>query len=144
MNIMLYDFLVVRQITTSNPAHAVRGPKYVVKKGKTPVWSREDAKNIVGFNSQGFGVRLTGPGAHRLGEAYHRLVTVSWARSCNPRRTAVPIRILKPVRCHEVKFPSSTSTFVSTTKLQQIPVEGSRGSLLSGIVHPGKPSAGRD
>src|SRR6202035_460645 len=41
---MLYDFLVVRQITPSNPAHAVRGPKYVVKKGKTPVWSREDAK----------------------------------------------------------------------------------------------------
>jgi site-specific recombinase XerD len=25
---MLYDFLVVRQITPSNPAHAVRGPKY--------------------------------------------------------------------------------------------------------------------
>jgi integrase/recombinase XerD len=42
---MLYDFLVVRQITPSNPAHSVRGPKYVVKKGKTPVWSREDAKN---------------------------------------------------------------------------------------------------
>jgi hypothetical protein len=32
---MLYDFLVVRQITPSNPAHSVRGPKYVVKKGKT-------------------------------------------------------------------------------------------------------------
>jgi integrase/recombinase XerD len=44
---MLYDFLVVRQITTSNPAHAVRGPKYVVKKGKTPVWSREDAKTLL-------------------------------------------------------------------------------------------------
>ena len=39
---MLYDFLVVRQITRSNPAHSVRGPKYVVKKGKTPVWSCED------------------------------------------------------------------------------------------------------
>src|SRR5271154_2389275 len=33
---MLYDFLVVRQITRSNPAHSVRGPKYVAKKGKTP------------------------------------------------------------------------------------------------------------
>ena len=44
---MLYDFLVVRQITPSNPAHAVRGPKYVVKKGKTPVWSREDAKKLL-------------------------------------------------------------------------------------------------
>src|SRR6266403_6166450 len=44
---MLHDFLVVRQITPSNPAHAVRGPKYVVKKGKTPVWSREDAKTLL-------------------------------------------------------------------------------------------------
>jgi site-specific recombinase XerD len=44
---MLYDFMVVRQITPSNPAHSVRGPKYVVKKGKTPVWSREDAKTLL-------------------------------------------------------------------------------------------------
>jgi uncharacterized membrane protein YhiD involved in acid resistance len=44
---MLYDFLVVRQITPSNPAHSVRGPKYVIKKGKTPVWSREDAKTLL-------------------------------------------------------------------------------------------------
>jgi site-specific recombinase XerD len=44
---MLYDFLAVRQITRSNPAHSVRGPKYVVKKGKTPVWSREDAKTLL-------------------------------------------------------------------------------------------------
>jgi hypothetical protein len=40
-------FLVVRQITRSNPAHSVRGPKYVVKKGKTPVWSGEDAKTLL-------------------------------------------------------------------------------------------------
>jgi site-specific recombinase XerD len=40
-------FLVVRQITRSNPAHSVRGPKYVVKKGKTLVWSREDAKTLL-------------------------------------------------------------------------------------------------
>src|SRR5437868_9595781 len=44
---MLYDFLVVRQVAQMNPAHAVRGPKYVVKKGKTPVWSREDAKTLL-------------------------------------------------------------------------------------------------
>jgi len=42
---MLYDFLVVRQITRSNPAHSVRGPKYVVKKGKTPVW-RADPERV--------------------------------------------------------------------------------------------------
>ena len=61
---MLYDFLVVRQITPSNPAHSVRGPKYVVKKGKTPVWSREDAKTPPGVDSQGFSVRLTRFGTH--------------------------------------------------------------------------------
>src|SRR5260370_13482578 len=44
---MLNVFLVVRQIVSSNPAHAVLGPKYVVKKGKTPVWSREDAKTLL-------------------------------------------------------------------------------------------------
>jgi hypothetical protein len=44
---MLYDFLVIRQFTPSNPAHAVRAPKYVVKKGKTPVWSREEAKTLL-------------------------------------------------------------------------------------------------
>ena len=27
-----------------NPAHAVRGPKYVVKKGKTPVLTAEEAR----------------------------------------------------------------------------------------------------
>jgi hypothetical protein len=27
---MLFDFLVVRQVTPLNPAHAVHGPKYVV------------------------------------------------------------------------------------------------------------------
>jgi len=46
-SLLLYDFLVVRPITPSNPAHSVRGPKYVVKKGKTPVWSREDAKTLL-------------------------------------------------------------------------------------------------
>jgi site-specific recombinase XerD len=44
---MLYDFLVVRQITPSNSTHSVRGPRYVVKKGKTPFWSREDAKTLL-------------------------------------------------------------------------------------------------
>jgi site-specific recombinase XerD len=44
---MLYDFLVVLQITPSNPAHSVHGPKSVVKKGKTRVWSRDDAKTLL-------------------------------------------------------------------------------------------------
>ena len=33
---MLFDWLVTGHVMEVNPAHAVRGPKYVVKKGKTP------------------------------------------------------------------------------------------------------------
>ena len=44
---MLYDFLVVRQLVPVNPTASVRGPTYVVKHGKTPVWSREDAKKLL-------------------------------------------------------------------------------------------------
>jgi site-specific recombinase XerD len=33
---MLFDWLIVGQILAINPAHAVRGPKHVVKRGKTP------------------------------------------------------------------------------------------------------------
>jgi hypothetical protein len=61
---MLYDFLVVRQITRSNPAHSVRGPKYVVKKGKTPVWSREDAKTLLDSIPKDSVSGFTGPSAH--------------------------------------------------------------------------------
>ncbi len=34
---MLYDWLVVGQVVRSNPASVVRGPKHVIKRGKTPV-----------------------------------------------------------------------------------------------------------
>lgn len=34
---MLFDWLVVGHVMEVNPAHSVRGPKHVVKKGKTPV-----------------------------------------------------------------------------------------------------------
>jgi site-specific recombinase XerD len=48
---MLYDFLVIRQLVPVNPTASVRGLKYVVKRGKTPVWSREDAKEASGIDS---------------------------------------------------------------------------------------------
>jgi site-specific recombinase XerC len=34
---MMFDWLVVGQIMPANPASAVRGPKHVVKTGRTPV-----------------------------------------------------------------------------------------------------------
>lgn len=33
------------------PAHTVRGPKYLLRKGKTPEWSREDAKRPSGLHN---------------------------------------------------------------------------------------------
>lgn len=44
---MLFDFLVTGQVIAINPAHAVRGPKYVVKKGKTPVLNAEEARGLL-------------------------------------------------------------------------------------------------
>lgn len=44
---MCFDFLVVRQVVPWNPASSVRGPKYVVKRGKTPVLSAEQARQLL-------------------------------------------------------------------------------------------------
>jgi site-specific recombinase XerD len=44
---MLFDWLVTGHIIDVNPAHAVRGPKYVVKKGKTPVLNAEEARALL-------------------------------------------------------------------------------------------------
>src|ERR1017187_6165520 len=44
---MLFDWLVLGQIIPGNPASFVRGPNYVVKRGKTPVLSAEDARKLL-------------------------------------------------------------------------------------------------
>jgi site-specific recombinase XerD len=44
---MLFDWLVTGHIIDVNPAHAVRGPKYVVKKGKTPVLTADEARELL-------------------------------------------------------------------------------------------------
>jgi site-specific recombinase XerD len=44
---MLFNWLVVGQIVENNPAAAVRGPRYVVKKGKTPVLLGEEARKLL-------------------------------------------------------------------------------------------------
>jgi site-specific recombinase XerD len=40
----LFDWLVVGQVIPMNPAASVRGPKHIVKKGKTPVLSPKEAR----------------------------------------------------------------------------------------------------
>ena len=44
---MLFDWLVTGHVMEVNPAHAVRGPKYVVKKGKTPVLQADEARALL-------------------------------------------------------------------------------------------------
>src|SRR5439155_9349190 len=44
---MLFDWLIIGQVLAVNPAHAVRGPKHVVKRGKTPVLIEEDARRLL-------------------------------------------------------------------------------------------------
>jgi site-specific recombinase XerD len=43
---MLFDWLVVGQVVRSNPASVVRGPAHIVKRGKTPVLSPEEARQL--------------------------------------------------------------------------------------------------
>ena len=44
---MLFGWLVVGQVIPANPASAVRGPKQFVKKGKTPVLTAGEARDLL-------------------------------------------------------------------------------------------------
>jgi site-specific recombinase XerD len=44
---MLFDWLVTGQVIATNPAHAVRGPKHVVKTGKTTVLDADQARALL-------------------------------------------------------------------------------------------------
>ncbi len=44
---MLFDWLVTGHIMDTNPAHAVRGPKHSVRKGKTSVLSAEEMRVLL-------------------------------------------------------------------------------------------------
>ncbi|MGC1861284.1 MAG: hypothetical protein WA733_09220 [Methylocystis sp.] len=44
---MLFDWLITGQVVPVNPASAVRGPKHVVKTGKTPVLDAPDWRKLL-------------------------------------------------------------------------------------------------
>lgn len=44
---MLFDYLVIGQVMPMNPAASVRGPKHVVKRGKTPVLTADEARQLL-------------------------------------------------------------------------------------------------
>ena len=70
---MLFDWLVIGQIVPMNPATSVRGPAYSLKKGKTPVLSREDARRLLDSIDTGHVVGLRD-------RALIALMTYSFAR----------------------------------------------------------------
>ena len=44
---MLFDWLVIGQVVPFNPAASVRGPRYSIKKGKTPVLTAVEARTLL-------------------------------------------------------------------------------------------------
>jgi site-specific recombinase XerD len=44
---MLFDWLVTGQVMPFNPAASVRGPRYSIKKGKTPVLSAQETRKLL-------------------------------------------------------------------------------------------------
>lgn len=44
---MLFDWLVVGQVMPSNPASSIRGPRHVVKTGKTPVLETGEWRRLI-------------------------------------------------------------------------------------------------
>lgn len=55
---MLFDWLVTGHVIAVNPAHAVHGPKYVVKKGKTPVLQADEARTLLDMIDTGTPIGL--------------------------------------------------------------------------------------
>jgi integrase/recombinase XerD len=44
---MLFDWLVIGQVVQFNPAASVRGPRYSIRKGKTPVLSAQETRKLL-------------------------------------------------------------------------------------------------
>ena len=61
----LFDWLVVGQVMPVNPASSVRGPSHVVKRGKTPVLSPEEARRVLDSDRREHARRLARSRADR-------------------------------------------------------------------------------
>jgi hypothetical protein len=62
---MLFDWLITGQIMPVNPASAIRGPKHVVKTGKTPVLEGQEWRKLIDAIPDRHGAGPTRPGADR-------------------------------------------------------------------------------
>jgi site-specific recombinase XerC len=43
----LFDWMLIGQIMPTNPAAAVRGPRHIVRRGKTPVLDPSEARQLI-------------------------------------------------------------------------------------------------
>ena len=87
---MLYDWLVVGQVVRGNPASVVRGPKHVIKRGKTPVLSPEEAREL--FEAAEF---VTPNSASRAPIFLGAEKTVTFVRVANAPGTAPRLEFVK-------------------------------------------------
>ena len=62
---MLFDWLITGQVVPTNPAAAVRGPKHVVKTGKTPVLDGTEWRKLLDSHPDRHRARSARPGADR-------------------------------------------------------------------------------
>jgi hypothetical protein len=62
---MLFDWLVVGQVVPTNPTAVVRGPKHVVKTGKTPVLEGSEWRKLLKSIPTTTLRDLRDPGPHR-------------------------------------------------------------------------------
>ena len=73
---MLFDWLITGQVVPMNPAAAVRGPKHVVKTGKTPVLDAKEWRKLHRQHSDRDRARSARPRAdrhpHLFLRAHHR------------------------------------------------------------------------
>jgi site-specific recombinase XerD len=71
---VLFDWMVVGQVLPMNPAASVREPRHVVKRGKTPVLSADQARQILdSIDTSAVAVPVPAPrfSQHRVRRLFH-------------------------------------------------------------------------
>jgi site-specific recombinase XerD len=66
---MLFDWLVTGGILATNPANSVRGPKHVIKRGKTPVLTTDQARVLMKASTRNAKADLRAQGLLPRGQA---------------------------------------------------------------------------
>jgi hypothetical protein len=120
---MLFDYMVTGGVLRFNPAAAVRGPKYKVKVGKTPVLTAGERRALLG-SIPGDDPRPAGPGAARGDD-----VLVPQGR--RRRQDDEDARLLPPGRSRQgFRLQGGEGTTLTSRRAQRL------GMLLSHLASP--------